>query len=433
MVDKIIKLFKDGIINKSIKVLFIRVIGVVLFFSLTLFLTNFFSAKEVGRYDFSRSLLIILGGIAILGMNQSILYYSGYLTSKNALGSIKHLYYKMFKILLVSSVVLLVFPFFLGKDLINTFFQKEVFELVIKTTAILFLFSLTILNIDVFRAINKVYVSEIVRNILRYVPFFVFSILLILLDKKNWLIDAFLFGFVLTGIISTLYLLLTLKKDFLTNTTNSIEISYKEILKRSSPMAISSMAFLLMQSIDVILVGKFLAFTDVAYYSVTVKLTMVIGLVLSSVNAVNAPIISNLFNSSNRKGLEKNIQKTTRLIFILTIPVILGLTLLSGLILGFFGSEYLIAQNTLYVLLIGQAFNAFCGSVGIYMNMTGKQVVFQYLLLIAFILNVIFNWVLIPKYGIIGAAYATSGSMIFWNVAGAIYLLKKDAIKTYLH
>lgn len=433
MIEKILRLSKDGIINKSIKVLLIRIVGVILFFSLTLFLTNFFSAQEVGKYDFSRSFLIILGGIATIGMNQSILYYSGYLTSKQALSSLKYVYFKMLRILFISSAILLVFPFLLGEDLINTFFQKEVFELVVKTTAILFLFSLTILNIDVFRAINKIYASEIIRNILRYVPFFTFSILLFIFDKNNWLLDAFLFGFVLTGIVSTIYLLLAFKKESTSDKNLGIDISYKEILKRSSPMAISSMAFLLMQSIDVILIGKFLTFTDVAYYSVTVKLTMVIGLVLSSVNAVNAPIISNLFNSNDRKGLEKNIQKTTRLIFTLTIPVILGLTLLSGLILGFFGSEYLVAQNTLYVLLIGQVFNAFCGSVGVYMNMTGKQVVFQYLLLAAFILNVVLNWVLIPKYGIIGAAFATSGSMIFWNVAGAIYLLKKDMMKTYLH
>ena len=339
MIEKILRFSRDGIINKSIKVLLIRIVGVVLFFSLTLFLTNCFSAEEVGKYDFSRSLLIVLGGIATIGMNQSILYYSGYLTANKALSSIKYIYYKMLRILFVSSVILLVVPFLLGADVINTFFEKEVFELVIKTTAILFLFSLTIMNIDVFRAVNKIYASEFIRNILRYVPFFTFSILLFIFDKKYWLLDAFLLGFVLTGIVSTAYLLLAFKNEKPSEHDHGITISYKEILKRSSPMAISSMAFLLMQSIDVILIGKFLNFNDVAYYSVTVKLTMVIGLVLSSVNAVNAPIISNLFNLNDKLALEKNLRKTTRLIFVLTIPVILGLALLSNVVLGFFGKN----------------------------------------------------------------------------------------------
>ena len=64
--NKLILFLKDGFVSKSLKVLFLRVGGVILFFSLTLFLTNNFPTEEVGKYDFTRSLLLILGGLCLL-------------------------------------------------------------------------------------------------------------------------------------------------------------------------------------------------------------------------------------------------------------------------------------------------------------------------------------------------------------------------------
>ena len=91
-INKLQFFFKNKLVNKSIKVLLLRVLGVLLFFSLTLLLTNYFDANLVGQYDFSRALLMFLGGICLFGTHQSIIYYSGYLVSKNALGNLKGIY-----------------------------------------------------------------------------------------------------------------------------------------------------------------------------------------------------------------------------------------------------------------------------------------------------------------------------------------------------
>jgi O-antigen/teichoic acid export membrane protein len=92
----------------------------------------------------------------------------------------------------------------------------------------------------------------------------------------------------------------------------------------------------------------------------------------------------------------------------------------------------MMAQSSLIVLLIGQAVNALCGSAGVYMNMTGKQVIFQRILLVAFAINITLNLILIPIYDILGAAIATSISTIFWNVVTTAYIYRKDNVKTFL-
>ena len=73
---------KNELIQKSIKVLFLRGSGVVLLFLFTMFLTNYYSAELVGKYDFVRATIMILSGVSLIGTNQSIIYYSGFLKSK---------------------------------------------------------------------------------------------------------------------------------------------------------------------------------------------------------------------------------------------------------------------------------------------------------------------------------------------------------------
>lgn len=426
--------FKNNLVNKSIKVLLLRFLGVFIFFSLTLFLTNSFSSSLVGKYDFSRSLLMFLGAITVLGMQQSIIYYSGYFASKNTLFKIKGVYKKMLIIMISISLLVLAIYFLVDNDVLNAFFNKNVSKIILKTVVALFFYGLTILNIEAFRAIDKIYISEIFRNIFRYLFFLIAVIVLFYTQNENQIINAFLLNFVVIGVISSIiltYFFLQLPKE--ETLIKPDKIGFLSIIKRSSPMAISSIAFILMQSVDIILLGKFTNFQTVAYYAVTVKLTMIISLALSSVNAVLAPKISELFSLGHYKKLNNSIKNATRLIFVLTMPAILMLILFSGYILNFFGSEYVVAKNALLILLLGQAVNALCGSVGIYMNMTGKQNILQILLISALLINLILNWVLIPKYGIIGAAIATSISMVLWNVLGAIYLYKKDNIKTFLN
>lgn len=429
-IESIKTLFKTPLIFKSFNVLLLRIIGMLLFFSLTLFLTNKFDANLVGQYDFSRALLIFLGGVCVFGMHQSVIYYSGYLKAHDSLPYLKQLYKKMVVIVLSIAILFFLAIVFVKPQFINTLFDKDVSKLVMNSVFALFFYGITLLNIDVFRAINKIYVSEFYRNVLRYAMFFGAILWLYFSNNPQLLVEVFLLNFVFLAIVSTLYLFYYFSRVKASDT--SINISYKNIVKRSGPMAISAITYLLMQSVDIILLSKFTSFDRVAFYSVAIKLTTIISLVLASVNTVYAPTFAEWYSRKDFKNLKSGIKKSTQLIFFLTFPAIIIVFLFSNMILGFFGTDYTIAQSSLVVLLIGQAINALCGSAGVYMNMTGKQVVFQRILLAAFAINITLNILLIPIYDILGAAIATSISTIFWNVVTTAYIYRKDNVKTFL-
>lgn len=426
----ITSLLKNTLISSSIRVLALRVGGMLLFFICTLLITNNFDAAIVGEYDFSRALLLFLGAVVLFGMHQAIIYYSGFLKSQNNLSSIKPVYIKMAVIMLVIAVALITIAQLIKSSSVLSYFDIEFNDTASKTVLTLFFYSITLLNIDVYRALNKIILSEFYRNIIRYLPFLLGILILYFTNNPEYLIDIFLVNFLFIGVLSTIIVFFFFSR--LPQEANKITISFKEIIKRSGPMAISSMSFLLMQSVDVLMLTKFTTYEDVAYYAVTVKLTMVIAIVLSSVNAVIAPDISHLFSASKKEALRARVQQGTKLIFVLTFPLILIMALGSGIILKLFGEGYDVAKSALLILLIGQTINALCGSVGTYLNMTGKHVALQKILVSALAINIVLNYLLIPAYGILGAAIATSASMIVWNIVAVIYVYKKDKLKTFL-
>ena len=425
-------MIKAGLIQQSIKVLFIRGSGVVLLFVFSLFLTNYYSAELVGKYDFVRSIIMILSGVSLVGTNQSIIYYSGLLNSKNSLHSIKKIYVKM--LMMTTGICLL---FALGyaiftEQFINEIFNKqEAYSLILKSIAALFFYTITMLNIDALRALNKTISSELYRNIFRYTPIFIFSIILYYTQNQQWLIEAFLASFLLLSLITLTQVGMLFKKLNLSN-NNEYNFSYHQIFVRSYPMALSAIAYFIMQSIDIIILTIYEGFESIAYYSVAVKLATATALALMSVNIVIAPKIAEIYSTNDFNKLNKLINDSARIIFIISVPILIILFIFSDFALSLFGENYVLAREALLLLLAGQFFSSLCGPGAIYLNMTGKQKKLNTILILGLVINIILNLVLIPIYGMEGAAAATLISMIFWNSLIVTVIYRTDRIKIFI-
>ena len=420
--------------QKSFSVLIIRSFGVLLLFGFTLFITNFYSAENVGRYDFVRSTLMVLGGISLMGTNQSIIYYSGLLNARKSIESIRSIYSKMLKIIFTLSLIILgFFMIFFNESIINDIFKNtESYSLILKTILTLVFFAVTMLNIDTIRALKKTILSEIYRSIFRYLPVFIFAIILLKTDNEELLVEAYLLGFLLLSLFSSIRVYMLFKKIDKTN-DKSESFTITEIFKTSSPMALSAIAYFIMQSIDIIILSIYQGFDQIAYYSVSVKLAMLTTLALMSVNIVIAPRIAEIYENQKMQKLQKLIKHSTRIIFLISICVISILFFFSEEILGLFGQGYVIANNALLFLLAAQFFNAVSGPGAIYLNMTGRQKTLNKILVSALIINISLNFYLIPTQGINGAAIATLVSLIIWNTIATVLIYSRDKIKIFLN
>ena len=368
-----------------------------------------------------------------MGTNQSIIYYSGLLKARKSVESIRIIYFKMLRIIFALSLIIL--GLFVGifneATILQIFKSEESFSLILKSIFTLIFFSTTMLNIDTMRALEKTILSEMYRSLFRYLPVFVFAIILLKTNRQSLLVEAYLLGFILLSIFSFVRVFALLSK-LETYRDDSENFSVKEIFKTSAPMALSAIAYFIMQSIDIIILSIYEGFDQIAYYSVSVKLAMVTTLALMSVNIVIAPRIAEIFEKKNMREMQHLIKHSTRIIFLISTCVLSVMFLFSEEILGMFGQAYIQSEKALIFLLIAQFFNSVSGPGAIYLNMTGRQTTLNKILVLGLVINISLNFYFIPIEGINGAAKATLFSLIIWNSITTVFVYSRDKIKIFL-
>lgn len=429
-----LKVKKNTFVMQSIKTMLLRVIGIITLFGFTLFLTRNYSPKIIGQYDFIRTYLLVVGTICLLGTEQSILYFAGIIKGKGSTVDLKKLYLKKVTLLLITSLLSLGALFIIGDKLINDFFNDVlIFPILFKATSCLFFFGLTTLNTEVFRALDKIYIAELFRNTLKYLSVIIGAVFLLNIHKEYYLVDTFLVGFVFLAIISLIMIISIFNKKIKNESENEkLRYSHKEIIVKSYPMAISGMAFFLLISFDIMLLKKHFGNEIVAYYSTAIKLMTILAMIIISINITVSTKIAEYYSSNKIVELKEIIKKTSRLIFLFTFPITIFICVFSDFILSVFGKNYNQAQYALIILMFGQAICSMFGSSPIYLNMTGRQKIFQNILLIAVGINFFSNFFLIPIYGMIGAAISFVISLFFWNITVAIIVYRKDKIRIFL-
>jgi len=423
-------LLSNPFILQSFKTLALRVMGVVVLFGFTLFITNNYPASIVGQYDFIRSFLLVVGTFCLLGTDQSVLYFSGRLNSTDTLHELKGIYKKMAGILFFTSLLALALVWAVGKDVVNSFFEDDaIYPLMFKAAAVLFFNGLTILNTELFRALGYNNVSELFRNTIKYIPVMVGAVLLLYIDKPAYLPDFYLFGFILLAAITTamaFYFFARVQHNGI-----SSPITTRQIIKTSYPISISGMALFLLMSIDVMVLKKYMGNEVVAYYAQAVKVMTLLSIIILTVNITVSTKISELYASGKISELKKVVSHGSRLTFLLATPAALLVVVLPKTILGTFGPDYVQAAPALTIMMAGQWLCSYFGIVPMYLNMTQKQHYFQYILVAAVALNFTLNRWLIPAYGLKGAALSYVGSALFWNIAGAAVIYAKDKLKPF--
>lgn len=427
-----LKQLKKGNTFDTLAVLMLKVVGVILLFGVTSYLTNNFEASLVGKYDFTRSVLLVFGGLTVLGMNQSIVYYGGFFRAKSNLSAIKNVYYKMLFIIFCVAVLIATVYYVIPSSVIFHLVEdKTTVNLLGKIIFSIGFFAVMLLSFDTLRGLGFIKTSEVFKNVFRYVPFFIAVIYLNYWQKDSYLVDVFLLNFVFLALVSASYTIFKLRGYSQSN--KAIQLKKREIINRSYPMAISFIAYILLQSTDIILLSHLESYEMTAYYAVAVKIATALSLVLLSVNTVIAPQIAQFFEEKKWDKINQIISKSTRLIFVLTLPGVVILVLFGNYILGLFGQDYTQSYKALLLLLVGQIVNAGFGPIGTYMNMTGKQNKLQIILIFAVVINIILNYILIPVYGIEGAAFSTAFTTILWNSMASIYVYRKEQVKTFLN
>lgn len=179
---------------------------------------------------------------------------------------------------------------------------------------------------------------------------------------------------------------------------------------------------------DVLMLGAITGNEAVGVYNIAVRGGELVIFFMLAVHASLGPTIARLYTNKDIERLQSVITKSTRILFVLALPVALGLIFFGYWFLLLFGPDFTQGQHALAILSTGQIFNVFMGPVTLILIMTHHERDATIGLGISATLNIILNAVLIPRWGLEGAATATAMSMVLWNILMAIMVYRRIRI-----
>lgn len=203
-------------------------------------------------------------------------------------------------------------------------------------------------------------------------------------------------------------------------------IPMKEIMATSLPMLMTATMAIVTGQTGVIMLGIFRSEAEVGYYSVAVKLAFLTAFILKAVITVAAPKFSNLFYSNKIDELFYVAKKSAKLIFWTTVPILLSLIVLGkSIITLLYGSNFIVAYWAMIILIMGNFLTSISGATAMFMNMTGNHKIFRNIIFISVLTNVGLSVLLIPDFGIYGAAVSSMASLVLWSIITLFYIKMK--------
>lgn len=413
--------FSSLILKEGSAVLFVKLLSVVSVFMLHLYISNEYGATVNGVFTLFITIITILSVLTKMGFDTSIVKQMSVFKINNQYSSLKYYYKKTVLIVLFVSILLSTLLLLLNEYLISIFFNNES-QIDFRWMAILLpFFSLLSINSESMRGMGKIKFYLFFQNFSIFALSFIFILLFHNFFTSN--IQLVIFSFICSVVLLFLFSNIGPFKSIL-NLKESSKIDFKPYFKESYSMLLSNSIFFLMTWSDILMISYFLPESETGVYSNASKIANLSVFFLFSINTIAAPKLAAFNASKDIKSLRKFTKETSRISMLLSAPVLLFILLFPEFFLGLFGKEFVIAKYSLIILALGQFVNAASGSVVNVLNMTGKEKTAKNIILISAIINVLLNLILIPKYGILGAAIATTTSTIIWNLL-AVYFIKR--------
>lgn len=201
----------------------------------------------------------------------------------------------------------------------------------------------------------------------------------------------------------------------------------RQLLRFSLPQTLTTILLQTILWTDTLLLGRLRTAAEVAVYTIVQRLLSPAQTISTATGQMFAPRIAAEDARGDRRALELMLKRVTYWNVSLAIPVFAVLLLLPGPLLHLFGPGYATGATALAILAAGQLFNAATGPLGQLINMSGRPYVTLVNNAAVAILNIVGCLLLIPRYGLTGAACSTTASITLVN------LIKLAQVRSLFH
>lgn len=394
----------------------------------TLFLFTYFLEKEYyGLVSYLLSAANLVWPLMAFGVHNTLVkFYSSYKTNPE-----KDKLLNLILLLPLGVSILLGLIGVVGYGLLMEYFDSGN-ELVQPYIWLIFIIALATAYFEVFFAWSKVNYKSVFGNFMKEV-FHRICIMLLLfcvyLEILN--VEQFIFAmagvFIFRAIAMQVYAFSLYRPKF----SLAMPQNLSPVLKYSALILIAGSVAMILLDLDKVMLEHYLPIGEVAVYGIAVYIATVISVPQKAMHQIMHPLTATMLNEKDKTGLEDIYKRSSLSLLVVSgiifVLIIVNLQQLYALI----PEEYRV--STVIVLLISL--------VKLYDNMLGNNnsILFNsdyYRLVLAIgvflaVLAFVFNLLLIPELGILGAAVATFLAFFIYNTSKIFIVWNKFKIQPF--
>lgn len=417
----------NGSLYKAISLsLIMRVLSAFSGLIVSVFISRELGANEAGLYFLAYSIVFFLASLFRIGLDDTIVKFTGKVYGSAEEGSLKSVLYKAISISIAPTILITLLLFLFSNEISKYIFEKPNFSPVLRNIA----FACIFLSLSVFiskslqgckKIISSIYILNVSNSIL-------LILMITMLGKLNAAELSFYF-LICTIITFTTSVILWL---FYNRKISYIDLPIEEIYKSCLPLWIVVIMGQFVQWSSQIISGFYLQPDDISLLATAQRMATSTSFVLLAVNMVVAPRFAKLYAGNNINKLEKLAKNSIRIMLLISIPITTFILLVPELIMSIFGPEFTRGATVLQIICLGQVINVLAGSVGLLLSMSGHERDLRTVTLISGPIALVLPFILIPTYGINGAAYSTAISMITQNLIAAFLVKRRLGFNTLI-
>lgn len=404
-----------------------RVISMVANFVVQVLIVRYLSKSEYGAFAYALSLISLGSSLAVFGFDKTITRFIPMYQEKAE-------YHRVFGaiIMMVSTVfslsfflVLLVFGLrgWIAESLISDQLAVQLLLLLIFLIPIQALDSLMVGMLAVFSKPSSIFFR---RYVLGPALRILVVVLLIVFRSNVYFLSM---GYIAAGALGIIIfygvLIRDLRRQELWRHFNIRKIKFpiKEIFSFSAPLLTSNLVYILRAQLVIVLLGYFRSTLDVAAYRAVQPVADLNTIVIQSFGFLFMPTMARMFARQDQEGIDDLYWQNAVWITVISFPIfLLTFSLAQPLTLLLFGERYADSAWIMAMLAFGYYFNAALGFNADTLRIHGKL---RYTVIVDFVamfISLILSLILIPRYGAIGAAIGTCGTLVLYNILNHVGL-----------
>jgi O-antigen/teichoic acid export membrane protein len=182
--------------------------------------------------------------------------------------------------------------------------------------------------------------------------------------------------------------------------------------KTALPLFLVDGFYFLLTYTDILVLQLYVGPADIAVYYAATKTLALIAFIYFAVSAAFAHRFSRYHVAGDREKLEAFVADAIRWTFWPSLVAAIALLALGKPILMLFGAGFAEGYPLLFVLVLGLLARASVGPAERLLNMVGEQRICAVVYATAFTTNLLLCFLLVPRLGLIGAAFSTAIALL---------------------